>query len=118
MQTIYIGYWNNHHNQYPHYPFPVARKVNNASDVAKLEKVLSYTTHTIAYRGISKCRICEMNLGNEEHVIELKKIKIHIPSGYMHYVKHHGVELDPKLDMFLDGIASGKIQLPKLPKLK
>lgn len=113
MKEIYIGYWNNERNQYPEYPFPISRQnVNNQMDVEKLELVLKYKTNTYAYRGFSMCRICGCNLGNEEHVIQLKTIKILIPAGYMHYVKDHGVELDPKLDLVLDAIEQNKIKLP------
>lgn len=113
MKEIYIGYWNNEKKPVPEYPFPVARQnVNNSVDVAKLEQVLQYKNRTIAYRGISTCRICGCNVGNEEHIIQLKTIKILIPSGYMHYVKEHGVELDSKLDLILDAIQENKIKLP------
>lgn len=105
MKEIYIGYWNNERNQYPDYPFPIERlNVNNQLDVEKLELVLKYKTNTHAYRGRSICRICGCNVGNDEHVIQLKTIKILIPAGYMHYVKDHKVELDPKIDLVLDAI--------------
>lgn len=47
----------------------------------------------VAYRGISKCRICGDSNGSEEYIVTWNKKEIYtIPSGYLHYVQNHSVK--------------------------
>jgi hypothetical protein len=112
-KEVYIGYWNNSHNQYPQFGMPVDVGCDNTKVVSELEavfEILTWSTarkvdYTVeAYRGLSGCRICGIMNGNEEHEVTLGDTKYLIPKGYVHYLKDHHIAPDPQLQTMFNEV--------------
>ncbi len=88
MKEKYEGYWRNSSN--PHLPFPKAHTLpwdGKERFLADLAKVEADKADEVSYRGMSRCRICDVTNGSRE---------FHFrnwiwPAGYRHYIENHNV---------------------------
>lgn len=69
--------------------------------VALLTKkiIVNPDTEIKNYYGCSTCRICGKMNGSAEYILRGKFV---IPSGYLHYLEDHMVEMDPVLADYLE----------------
>lgn len=98
MKQIYIGHWNNKHNQYPEFPMPVVgEKKDSEANIAKVKEIIDRSQ--VAYcKGWSTCRCCGKSNGTAEYKFKASKNTFFIiPEGYVHYLEEHNVQVDPQI---------------------
>ena len=103
-KQIVIGYWKNKNDTWNDsydgqiLSLPVENSATiNQSDIIQRLKHKMENGFMVGYRGFSHCRLCGIKNGTRELEIIIDNTKYSIPEGYLHYLEHHNVAVDPLL---------------------
>lgn len=103
--TVFVGYWKSISE--PSLPTPIPNGWNTPNGKKGFLKWLkefikNHCQTEFCYHGWSHCRICGARNGTSEYKLRVvtndRLIFMHIPEGFIHYVRDHDVK--PNMDFF------------------
>lgn len=89
---IIVGYWRRAREHADDLPWPEAAQVT--PDRIEFANLLDSFPVVASFRGWSDCRLCGCPNGSQERASK----SYQWPSGLSHYVREHGVRLDPEIE--------------------
>ena len=98
----FVGFW--YYNNIPHHNDSFIQlkvcqsssKPNNKDVLDKLKRIQE-VAGVKQYIGYSKCRLCHKNNYANEYFIDY----FVFPRGYLHYLEHHNVQIEPEFEEFI-----------------